>query len=162
VRLLKEKLADQLVDGIHYEKIDEWWEMARLEAEISSWEECLTPADHSVYDHVVLDSGVEKQFVEGLEKRDDVKLYLKLPGWFTVQTPVGEYNPDWALVMEPRDSHGQPTGEPLLYLVRETKDKDFDRNARANEARKVKCGERHFAGALGVNYKVVTLASELP
>ena len=65
---------------------------------------------------------VEKRFVEGLEKRDDVKLYLKLPRWFTVPTPVGNYNPDWAIVLEERDAHGQATDKPLLYLVRETKE----------------------------------------
>jgi type III restriction enzyme len=162
VRILKEKLADQLVEGICYEKIDEWYEMSQLETEIESWEDNLIPADHSVYDQVVFDSEVERQFVEGLEQRDDVKLYLKLPHWFTVPTPVGEYNPDWAIVLEPRDAHGQPTGEPLLYLVRETKGENWKTDLRLDERRKIHCGEEHFATALGVNYKVVTRASELP
>lgn len=149
------------MDGIQYEKINAWYEMAQLEAEITSWEEYLAPTGHSVYDYVVFDSVVERRFVEDLEKRDDVKLYRKLPGWLTVQTPIGEYNPDWALVMEPRDSHGQPTGEQLLYLVRETKDGSFDRNARHNEARKVRCGERHFEDAPAVDCKVLMTVSEL-
>ena len=51
-----------------------------------------------------------------------MKPYLKLTGWFVVATAVGEYNPDCAIVMEERDEYGQPTGKPLLYLVRETKD----------------------------------------
>ena len=88
--------------------------------------------------------------------------YLKLPSWFKVPTPVGEYNPDWAIVMEDRDEHGQPTGNPFLYLVRETKDRNWKANLRPDEQRKIQCGERHFKGALGVNYKVVTKASELP
>jgi type III restriction enzyme len=135
--------------------------MRQFEAEISSWEDYLVPAPRSVYDHVVFDSDIERQFVEGLERRDDVKLYLKLPAWFIVQTPIGDYNPDWAIVLESRDVHGKPTGKQNLYLVRETKHTtDFDKLL-PEEVRKIRCGERHFTGALGVDYKVVTRAAEL-
>ena len=162
VRILKEKLADHLVNGVQYEKINEWYEMTQLETSIESWMDYMVPAGHSVYDHVIYESEVEKEFVESLEKRGDVKLYLKLPGWFTVSTPVGEYNPDWAIVMEERDAHGHPTGKPLLYLVRETKAGNWRTALRPNEQRKIHCGEQHFKGALGVDYKVVSKASELP
>ena len=161
VRIIKEKLTDQLIDGIQYEKIDECYEMCQFEASIASWEECLIPAKHSVYDHVIFDSEVERKFVEGLEKRDDVKLYLKLPFFFTVPTPLGEYNPDWAIVVEPRDAHGEPTGEQMLYLVRETKGTTNLDDLRPDEKRKILCGEQHFKDALGVDYKVVTSAEEL-
>jgi type III restriction enzyme len=161
VRIIKEKLADQLVEGIQYEKINQWYEMTQLDIEIPGWEDYLWPAERSVYDHVVYESEIERQFVEGLEHRDDVKLYLKLPAWFTVDTPIGEYNPDWAIVMEERDEHGQPTGEELLYLVRETKDTTNLAELRPDERRKVHCGERHFR-ELGVDYKVVTSVHELP
>ena len=160
VLIIKEKLADQLVEGIQYEKINKWYEMTQLEVEIPAWEDYLVQADHSVYDHVICDSDIERQFVEGLEKRQDVKLYLKLPAWFTVPTPIGEYNPDWAIVMEDRDEHGEPTGKPLLYLVRETKDTANLYELRPDERRKVVCAERHFR-ELGVEYKVVTSAHEL-
>jgi type III restriction enzyme len=79
-----------------------------------------------------------------------------------VDTPIGEYNPDWAIVMEERDEHGQPTGEELLYLVRETKDTTKLAELRPDERRKVICGERHFKDTLRVDYKVVTSAHELP
>jgi type III restriction enzyme len=136
--------------------------MTQFEAEIPSWEDYLVPADHSVYDQVLTDSDVERAFVLGLESRKDVKLYLKLPGWFKVPTPVGEYNPDWALVMEEHDEHGEPTGKPLLYLVRETKGEGWRTDLRPDEKRKIACGEKHFKGALGVDYRVVTKAGELP
>jgi type III restriction enzyme len=161
VRIIKEKLADQLVEGIQYEKINQWYEMTQLDVEIPGWEDYLWPAERSVYDHVLYESEIERQFVESLEHRDDVKLYLKLPTWFTVDTPIGEYNPDWAIVMEERDEHGQPTGEELLYLVRETKDTTNLAELRPDERRKVLCGERHFR-ELRVDYKVVTAAYELP
>jgi type III restriction enzyme len=160
VRIIREKLAEHLIQGIQYERINEWYEMTQFE-DIPSWEEYLVPARRSVYDQVVYDSEIERQFMEGLEKMDDVKLYLKLPGWFTVDTPVGTYNPDWAIVMEDRDQFGEPTGKPLLYLVRETKPENWKTSLRPEERSKIQCGERHFQGALGVNYKVVTRPSEL-
>jgi type III restriction enzyme len=162
VGVIKNKLADLLIAGIQYEKINEWYEMAQLDVEINSWSDYLTPASRSVYDHVLYDSEVERAFIEGLEKREDVKLYLKLPAWFTVATPIGEYNPDWAVVMEERDEFGQPTDKPLLYLVRETKSTHNLHELRPDERRKILCGERHFQGALGVDYRVVTSATELP
>jgi type III restriction enzyme len=162
VRVLKEKLADHLVSGIQYEKITEWYEMTQLEAELESWKEYLVPAKRSVYDQVLTDSDVEREFVRGLEGRNDVRLYLKLPGWFTVPTPIGEYNPDWAIVMEEHDEHGEPTGKPLLYLVRETKGAGWRTDLRPDERRKIACGEKHFNGALRVDFRVVTKADELP
>lgn len=159
-RIIKARLADQLVNGIQYEKINQWYEMTQFE-DIHGWSDNLVPAEHSLYDHVVYESGIEKAFVEGLERRDDVKMYVKLPGWFTVPTPVGEYNPDWAIVLEPRDEFGKPSGEELLYLVRETKDTTDLAELRLDESRKIRCGERHFRDALGVDYRVVTDARDI-
>jgi len=169
VGIIKDKLTDQLVDGIRYERINEWYEMRQFDAEIESWQEYLVPSCRpdgsdgaSLYDHVPFESEVEKQFVEELERRDAVRLYIKLPSWFKVETPIGEYNPDWAIVWEPRDEYGRPKGENLLYLVRETKSTTDLSKLRPDEARKIQCGKRHFEGALGVSYDVVTSAGELP
>jgi type III restriction enzyme len=161
VRIMKEKLADHLVNGIHYERLDEWYEMTQWEPEIPSWEEYLMPAKRSVYDHVIFQSNKEKEFAEALDKRGDVKLYVKLPAWFVVDTPVGPYNPDWAIVMEDRDEHGEPAGKPLLYLVRETKGVSAIAKLRPSEARKTVCGEKHFEEALDIDYKVVTSINEI-
>jgi len=164
VRIIKDTLADHLVRGIKYERNGEWYEMSQLASEdvIESWSDYLVPADRSLYDHVLTDSDVEKSFVEGLERRDDVKLFVKLPRWFTVSTPVGDYNPDWAIVMEERDEHGESTGGSHLYLVRETKGDNWRTDLRPDEKRKIDCAARHFKDALGVDYRVVTKASELP
>lgn len=161
VRIIKSKLVEQLVDGIKYTKLNEWYEMRQLDAEIESWREYLIPAPHSVYDQVIYDSDVEKAFVAGLEKRDDVKLYLKLPRWFMVPTPIGNYNPDWAIVVEERDEHGQPANKPLLYLVRETKSTTDLDDLHPDERRKILCGASHFKEALGVDYRVVTTSDKL-
>lgn len=162
VKAIKSALADHLVHGIVYEKLDEWYEMTQFEAEIESWEEYLVPAPNSIYDYVVADSKtVERPFVEGLEARGDVKVYAKLPSWFKVATPVGTYNPDWAVVMEERDQFGDPTGGELCYLVRETKSATWKTSLRPDERRKIDCGRAHFEKALGVSYEVVSDPSQL-
>jgi len=127
-----------------------------------SWKDYLVESPTSAYDHVIFNSQIEKDFVEALEKDKRVKVYLKLPAWFTVPTPIGEYNPDWAIVMDDLDAHGKRKGKELLYLVRETKDTSRPESMRPNEQRKIDCGKRHFAGALGVSYRVAKSAAELP
>ena len=166
-RSIKQHLADQLVAGIQYEKIQEWVQMSLLEADIPLLEEYITPSvkldgsdGTSLYDYVGVDSNPERQFVQDLERRDDVKLYIKLPDWFEVSTPVGKYNPDWAIVLTHLDEFGKP--RDTLYLVAETKSTTDRTKLRPDERRKIQCGERHFAGALGVDYKVLTSAKELP
>ncbi|MHB8378148.1 MAG: restriction endonuclease, partial [Dehalococcoidia bacterium] len=144
----------------------DWYEMALWEDELSGWEPYFVPAEKSLYDKVIIDThaadplnSVEGRFVLGLEKDDRVKLYAKLPSWFQVDTPVGSYNPDWAIVMEERDEHGKATD--TLYLVRETKGANLEA-LRPDERRKITCGKRHFEGALGVSYRVVSSANDLP
>jgi type III restriction enzyme len=162
VRVLKEKLADHLVNGIQYEKISEWYEMSQLPESFESWEDYVVPTKRSVYDQIEYESETERQFVEGLDRIDQVRMFIKLPSWFTVPTPVGDYNPDWAIVWEDRDVHGKPTGKPLLYLVRETKSTNQMDKLRPDERRKIICGQKHFEGALGTSYRVVTSPTELP
>jgi type III restriction enzyme len=66
----------------------------------------LIPVDNSIYDHIVVQSNTEKEFVEKLKRRNDERMFVKLPAWFKVTTPVGQYNPDWGLVMEEVDAFG--------------------------------------------------------
>jgi len=157
-RIIKNKLADQLVEGIQYEKINQYYEMTQF-MDIPSWEDNLVSSPHSIYDHVIYDSDVEKEFVEGLESREDVKLYVKLPKWFTVPTPIGEYNPDWAIVLEKKNEDDEV--EDVLYLVRETKDTRNLDDLRPDEKRKILSGKKHFKNALDVDYDVIVSAKEL-
>jgi type III restriction enzyme len=107
--------------------------------------------DHSLYEYVVYESEVEREFARQLDQRTDIKLFVKLPGWFEIETPIGKYNPDWAVLKE----NGQ-----ALYLVRETKStKDFLK-LRTSEADKVRCGQKHFE-TLGVPFAVVVSADEV-
>jgi restriction endonuclease len=92
----------------------------------------------SVHERVVYDSeGIERGFAEDLEKNEAVKLYAKLPGWFKVATPLGGYNPDWAVLIE-KDSAQR------LDLVVETKGSLFKDDLRSTEGGKIECGKAHF------------------
>lgn len=117
----------------------------------------LVPVNNSIYDQIVVQSETERKFAEKLKMCKDVRLFVKLPAWFKVPTPVGQYNPDWALVMEQADDP-----EALLYLIRETKSTTVAEELRGTENQQIHCGERHVKGALGVDFRVVTNADELP
>jgi type III restriction enzyme len=105
----------------------------------------------SVYEYVVYDSEVERAFASQLDAREDIKLFVKLPGWFQIDTPVGTYNPDWAILKH----DGQ-----ALYLVRETKGTRDFLQLRTSEADKIRCGQQHFA-TLGVPFAVAVSADEV-
>ena len=139
-----------LVDGIKYQRIgdDQYYaqELFKEEELVGYLKNMLKDATKSVFEHVIYDSaGVERSFAEQLEKNEAVKVYAKLPAWFKVPTPLGTYNPDWALLVE-------VSGEERLYFVVETKGSLFVDDLRDNEAAKITCGEAHFkALATGAN-----------
>jgi len=157
VGLVKEKLGKQLIEGIQYRPIDEWYSQERLlkEEAVQSWEDLIVPAEHALYDGIIVDSQVERKFVEGLEQREDVLLYVKLPEWFKVPTPIGAYNPDWAIVLR---NEADPA-RPLVHFVTETKGQtDVSKLRFSHEGQKIRCGKRHFEEALGVRYEVTVTA----
>lgn len=144
-----------VLDGIKYEKIGgEIYEMRLFEEEeIVRYMENLLETEKSVYDCIEFDSEVERQFAEDLNAIDAIKLFVKLPARFQIKTPIGAYNPDWAIV-----KHGDET----IYMVRETKGTKDLLKLRPEEAYKIKCGQRHFAALdCGVQFDVVTSAREI-
>jgi type III restriction enzyme len=159
VSIIKQKLSDQLIAGIQYHPIEDWYQMELFDDEIEAWKEHVEPAEHALYDHVVCDSQIEHDFVRALEHRDDVTLYVKLPDWFKVPTPIGNYNPDWAVVMkDPQD----PDKEHL-YLIAETKGTTDEAKLQwTHEKQKIHCGRAHFEGALHTKYCVAKQAADLP
>lgn len=152
--IIRNELHRLVVDGIKYERIDGpagEWEMALFKSEELVNYLSAMSVRKSVYDQVVYDSEVERVFAQRLDEREDIRLFVKLPGWFEVDTPVGKYNPDWAIV-----KHDDAT----LYLMRETKGTRDFLKLRSSEADKVHCGARHFE-ALGVDYAVVVDVKEV-
>ena len=102
--------------------------------------------EKSIHEHAVYyPGGIERSFAEQLENNESVKVYAKLPGWFKVPTPLGSYNPEWAVLVE-------LDGAERLYFVVETKGSLFADDLRTKESAKIKCGEAHFeALAIGDN-----------
>lgn len=135
-----------------------FWEMSRIEPQseseltryLSNLYEVQNP-DKSLFDCIEFDSEVEKQFAKDLDSNEHVKLFVKLPRWFKIDTPIGPYNPDWAFVTQ-RDEK--------LYFVRETKSTLDSEDRRSKENQKILCGKKHFE-TIGVDYDVVTKLSEV-
>jgi type III restriction enzyme len=146
-------LAEVLVNGVKYERLKSLaYEMSRLsssEANTFTSDDEKLNLQKSAFSEVLWDSDTERDFAIALENRDDVLWFVKLPWWFKVRTPVGNYNPDWAVC------HRDPSDESSpkrLYLVRETKGvSDFNKLHR-DEQLKIKYGQLHF-DALGLSFE---------
>jgi type III restriction enzyme len=147
-------------DGIHYTPIlsgeNSRWNMEFFSSRISSaYEKSLVTVKKSIYERIPVDSNIEKDFAIKLDSREDIEFFLKLPSWFKIDTPVGGYNPDWAIVRVIED------GSKRVYLVRETKGTtSLDELFRESEVWKVVFGSEHFK-SIDVNYKMVKEASDL-
>lgn len=93
---------------------------------------------HSVYDHIIYDSStIEKPFALALDNDPDVKMFFKIPNKFKIDTPIGTYNPDWAILWE-------KNGEQKLYFIVETKGTVDLFGQRTPEQLKIHCGIEHF------------------
>jgi type III restriction enzyme len=150
-----------LVDGIKYQRIgaEEYYAQELFETkELIGYLKSMVESTRSVYEQVIYQSGTERTFAEQLEKNEAIKVYAKLPGWFRVPTPLGPYNPDWAVLVE-------KDGAERLYFVVETKSSLFTDDLRDKESAKIKCGEAHFAaladGENPARFKVARTLDEL-
>ena len=129
-----------LVDGIKYQRIgDDAYFAQELfeEKELTGYLRNMLAVEKSVHEKVIYESDTEARFADDLEKNSAVKLYAKLPGWFEVPTPLGSYNPDWAILIDTDE------GERLYFVV-ETKGSTLLDDLRLAEADKIKCGKAHF------------------
>jgi type III restriction enzyme len=152
-------MHDLMLEGIKYEKIaSEFWEMQRIEEDaekgITRYLKDLYEVQNrekSLFDAIEFESEVEKRFAADLDSNEHVKLFVKRPGWFKIDTPIGPYNPDWAFVTE---------HEEKLYFVRETKSTLDSEERRTKENQKIACGRRHFE-VIGTDFDVVTSLSEV-
>jgi type III restriction enzyme len=150
-RALQGELARIVVEGIQYEKIaGSVYELRELQKDGLEEKERFLDQMYLVknkqktdFDYVVYDSDVELQFAEKLDSREDIKYFMKLPSKFKIDTPVGPYNPDWAIIKH-------EDGEDRVYMVRETKSTLDDSKLRPSELAKIKSAKKHFA-AIGID-----------
>lgn len=160
---IQRALSDLMIDGIQYQKIgNSEYEMRlfdeqELEIYLNDFSFKVSDKSKTLYEeYVPLDSAVESRFAKDCESSEQIKFYFKLPGWFTIPTPIGSYNPDWAIVFE---------DDKKIYFVAETKDtgtKSVDLSKlHRSEQQKIKCGKAHFKQFDDVKYKVVNKLGEL-
>jgi type III restriction enzyme len=151
-------LRDMMVDGIKYEKIaGQFWDQRLFDnEELESYIDNLVAVkkqDKTLYNYIEVDSEIERRFAKELEDREDIKFYFKLPFWFRIQTPIGEYNPDWAIVFE---------GDKRVYFVAETKGTTVLEDLAVPEQYKIRCGKKHFETMPDVMFKApITSVGEL-
>lgn len=159
VKGIKYQLNEIMIDGIKYEKIaGKCYEMLLFDKdEIEIYLDKLAYAvkneNKTIYStYIPLDSNTEYEFAKECESREDIEFYFKLPNWFTIETPIGKYNPDWALIFK---------DEKKIYFVAETKSTLDEHQRRPEENLKIKCGKAHFNEFEDVEYKVVSSVGEL-
>ena len=115
--IIRTVLQGILVQGIQYERLlrrsgVSLGDVALRKRGTRQSAQCSSGQATRIYEYVPCGSKVERTFAKRLDERSDIKLFVKLPSWFRIDTPVGEYNPvDWAIVKEENEA---------LYLVRET------------------------------------------
>lgn len=129
------------IDGIKYVKlageeyyVQEIFDSAEL---IANLDRNAIQVQHSVYDYLIYDSGVESRFAKSLDEDPDVKMFFKIPSRFKIETPIGSYNPDWAVFLE-------KNGEQKLFFVLESKGTTSLFDLRSPERLKIHCGKQHF------------------
>jgi len=143
IEIIKKTMSIFIVDGIKYQKIgDEFYYAQECfeEKELSGYLSTnlfKNSEKKSIYDYTIYDSDIEKSFAKKFNDSDNVKLFTKLPSWFKINTPLGGYNPDWAILIE-KDN------EEKLYFVVESKGSDLGLDIKNMEKAKIDCGKEHF------------------
>ena len=152
-RIINSCKAMSVIEHIEYNKMDGTYDKTvftenTLRGKLG--ENAMT-SKKSLYDLVVVDSKGEMDFAEALESKDMVQVYTKLPRGFYINTPMGHYNPDWAVVFK------EDSGVKHIYFIAETKGSIIEADLRDVEKAKIACATKHFQsiGACDVQYDVV-------
>ena len=168
VEVIRKELYSLMISGIKYERIGNreyemtLFENRDLEIYLNSFTFKVGSADSSkanktIYaNYIPLDSDTETQFAKDCEASEQVEFYFKLPNWFRIPTPIGAYNPDWAVVFK---------DERKIYFVAETKNTGVGKvdieKLSGTEKQKIKCAEAHYALFSDVEYRVVKTVGDL-
>lgn len=142
VEIINNRLHHLDVDGISYLKLEgnDYYIQEVFDSEelMANLEKNAVAVQNSVYDHIIYDSDtVERPFAVALDNDPQVKMFFKIPRAFKIETPIGTYNPDWAVYLD-RD------GAKKLYFVLETKGDTNLFSLRTPEQLKIHCGKQHF------------------
>lgn len=149
-RNLLNVVAASVQDGVQYEKVNGYvYELRELQADGAEERDLFMDRVYEVqdtsktdFDFIQIDSdganAPEREFAKKLDSREDVKFFMKLPDKFKIDTPVGPYNPDWAIIKQ------DETGTDRIYMIRETKSTLDESKRRPSENAKIKAAAEHF------------------
>ena len=174
VAIIKQAQTDLMVKGIEYQKNGQIYAQRLLEsleaqpADVyaSDYHFEVTDTHKTIFDNLIpLDSNTEHQFANDCESMESVRFYFKLPNWFKIDTPIGSYNPDWAVIKEEDEDVRQ------LYFVAETKNTG-GKSAAGHavdiaklplpQQQKIRCGRAHFKALDNeLSFKVVETVAQL-
>ena len=156
-RLIKEQKATVIIERLSYDETSETYDTDIFTAAQTKqdFNRAVGKLNNHVYDYAITDSDVERKFVTELDTSKEVVVYAKLPRGFLIPTPVGDYNPDWAISFkEGKVQH--------VYFVAETKGSMSTMQLRALEEKKIECARKFFdslnarLNPENVKYDVVT------
>ena len=148
VRVEKVRLA---IEKLRYDRTAQRYDATIFTSDQPTVDAARTIASsRSVFDHVVTDSDAELEFATKLEGEDRVVVYAKLPRSFTIPTPGGSYNPDWAIAFK-----DPKTAAKYIYFVAETKGSMKDEDLRAGELQRIECASRFFDVVDEVRYEKI-------
>jgi type III restriction enzyme len=137
--LINDEKATAIIEHITYNVLDEQYDTNIFTAPTLKGKLGVNAmkTDKHLYDHVLYDSSVERNFAEELDVSKEIAVYVKLPDGFYISTPVGKYNPDWAIAFyEDNVKH--------IYFVAETKGSMDSLQLRLIEESKIHCAREHF------------------
>lgn len=139
-KLINEQKATTIIESITYDVINDTFHTDvftknNLKGQLGL--NAISVEKH-IYDYVVTDSKIERAFAKELDTSKEVQVYAKLPRGFYIPTPVGDYNPDWAIVFKEGDVKH-------IYFIAETKGSLDSMELREVEKAKIECARRHFA-----------------
>lgn len=155
-KLINETKASLIIDEIKYHKTDESFDAKTV---FTNGKNVLRTEDilqKHIYDFLETDSKIEREFTKNLEQATEVVVYAKLPRGFFITTPVANYSPDWAIVLDSQKVKH-------IYFVAETKGSENKNDLRKIEELKIECAKKHFSAISNgeVKFDVITTYSKL-
>ena len=138
-RIIREQKSTIIIEKLEYSALDERYDIDIFTANQSrqDFKNASEQLKKHVYDYVVTDSDIEKSFVQELDNSEEVVVYAKLPRGFLIPTPVGDYNPDWAISFKEGSVRH-------IYFVAETKGSMSSMDLRQIEKSKIDCAQKFF------------------
>lgn len=145
IEVIKECKRTFEVEGIKYIDLKESYDVGLLREEVASYNKYVLKVQKSIYDGIIKESNIEEEFAKALDKDYRIKLFIKLPDWYSIETPAGNYTPDWAIVVE-KVKDG--TSSEKIYFVVETKGTNNIYELRPEEQIKIESAKKRFINVL--------------